>query len=94
MRQNRNLKHIAALEDGAPSRPRHAATATGVLKMRISTLVVAALAAALAGAFLAEGAPTAPADRPETAHREPAWRHPQAYPRPSPDRVYAAPLTS
>lgn len=36
-------------------------------------------------------APLDLAARPETAHREPAWRHPQTYPRPSPDRVYAPP---
>lgn len=28
---------------------------------------------------------------PPPAYREPAWRHPQAYPRPSPDRSYFPP---
>ncbi len=31
------------------------------------------------------------ASQPPPAPREPAWRHPQAYPRPSPDRVYFPP---
>lgn len=31
------------------------------------------------------------ASQPEPAYREPAWRHPQAYPRPSPDRTYFPP---
>lgn len=28
---------------------------------------------------------------PPPAYREPAWRHPQTYPRPSPDRTYFPP---
>jgi hypothetical protein len=48
----------------------------------------------LPGLSADSGAPVAPADQPATAHREPAWRHPQGYPRPSPDRVYAPHPTS
>lgn len=49
------------------------------------------LACALPAASLREaGAVTSDQPR-EAAHREPAWKHPQRYPRPSPDRVYLPP---
>ncbi|MCO5157960.1 MAG: BA14K family protein [Aquamicrobium sp.] len=50
-------------------------------------LIAAGLIGLAAGAIIA-----GIASRPPPAPREPAWRHPQAYPRPSPDRVYFPPV--
>lgn len=49
-------------------------------------LLAAGLLGLAAGAIIASIA-----SQPEPIHREPAWRHPQAYPRPSPDRTYFPP---
>ena len=49
-------------------------------------LLAAGLLGLAAGAIIASIA-----NQPEPAYREPAWRHPQAYPRPSPDRTYFPP---
>ena len=47
-----------------------------------------------AGALIAGMIANQPQPEPHHAqplHREPAWRHPQGYPRPSPDRTYFPP---
>lgn len=53
--------------------------AIGILGLAAGALIAGALAGQ-------PGTPETPHARPH--HREPAWRHPQGHPRPSPDRTY------